>query len=234
MNGESSSHNRPYVARSPTTQTEFHPPYSPSTNGTSRPQFNNPYHPSTTTPVSMPASSHIPGPTSPTSFGASRPGSYQSDYQPAPRDKPVSNYYDPTSDSSERRPSEPARQIDSQMQTPKVRLSLFQATPSKLLETSSSNTINQNQEPYTYPRASAEPPKYYNGTYSSPVAATFPPRSPISHSHPQTRPISQSPRMAPVSPVVRPNGAAMGGSPIKQEVPVPGTVRKIHSLLLRV
>lgn len=34
-----------------------------------------------------------------------------------------------------------------------------------------------------YPQAPADKP-YYNGNYSSPVATTFPPRSPLSHPHP--------------------------------------------------
>jgi DNA helicase INO80 len=116
MNGASSSNTRPSPyqaqaqqapARSPT-QTDFHSPYSP-TNGSHppRPQFNNPYHPPTPAPLPMPAAAHITGPpASPRTLTA--PSAYQSDYQPVPRDKPTSNYYDPTSDSSERRPSESA------------------------------------------------------------------------------------------------------------------------------
>jgi hypothetical protein len=129
MNGESSSSTRPYIAQSPTTQTEFRPPYSPTTNGTSRSQFNNPYLPPTPAPLHMPASSHVPGPTSPMNLGAPSSGSYHTDYPPAPREKPVSNYYDPTSDSSERRPSETAGRVEPQIQTPQVRRLLIYAAP---------------------------------------------------------------------------------------------------------
>jgi hypothetical protein len=112
MNGASSSNTRPYHAPQPgpapsPTQTDFHSPYSPTNGSHPRPQFNNPYHPPTPAPLPMPTATHVPGPpASPRTLTA--PSAYQSDYQPAPRDKPTSNYYDPTSDSSERRPSESA------------------------------------------------------------------------------------------------------------------------------
>ncbi|KAF4632347.1 hypothetical protein G7Y89_g5782 [Cudoniella acicularis] len=200
----SSSNTRAYsIARSPT-QTDFHSGYSP-TNGTHPgPQFNN-YHPPTPAGLPMPVPSHIPGPpTSPMTLAAPQ---YHSDYQPAARDKPVSNYYDPTSDSSERRPSQGPAWSEGQVQTP------------------------QNREPYIYPQGSVEPPKYHNGAYTSPVSTTFPPRSPISHSHPQARPISQSPRMATIpSPTMRQNGVTMGAPIVKQEASVPASVRHINPL----
>lgn len=115
INGGPSSSNT--TRPSPTTaQTpDFHSPYSP--NGTHpRPQFTNPYHPPT--PATLSAS-HIPGPTSPRTLTTS---AYQADYQPAPRDKPTSNYYDPTSDSGDRQPSESAGAgwNEGQSQTPQV------------------------------------------------------------------------------------------------------------------
>ncbi|RDL40476.1 p-loop containing nucleoside triphosphate hydrolase [Venustampulla echinocandica] len=194
--------------------------FSP-TNGTHpRPQFaNNSYHPPTPAPapapaplqmpMSMPGASHIPGhPTSPMPLASTTPSAtYHNDYQPqaqtqpAARDKPVSNYYDPTSDSGERRPSEG----NVQAQTP------------------------QNRDPYTFPPPSADAPKYYNGSHTSPVSSTFPPPSPISHSHPQGRPVSQSPSAAAMaSPVARQNGVAMAGPSLKQEPAVPTTVRVSH------
>ncbi|TVY27764.1 putative DNA helicase [Lachnellula hyalina] len=193
----SSSNTRPYNI-SPT-QSDFRAPYSP-TNGTpSRSQFNTPYHPPTPTaaPLSM-TSPHIPGhPTSPMTLAA--PLSYHSDYQPPPRDKPVSNYYDPTSDSSERKATESTGWSEGQTQTP------------------------QSREPYPYPTTSVEPPKYpshQNGAFTSPITSNFPPRSPISHSHPQARTISQSPRLAPMaSPVVRHNGVSLGAT-VKNEAQV--------------
>ena len=118
MNGASSSNARPYNP----TQSDFHPPYSP-TNGTHpRPQFNNPYHPPTPAPLPMTTThnAHIPAPASPLAVTA--PLAYHSDYAPAPpRDKPTSNYYDPTSDSSERRPAENSGWSEGQAQTPQVR-----------------------------------------------------------------------------------------------------------------
>jgi DNA helicase INO80 len=121
INGASSSNARPYNARS-STQSEFHSPFSP-TNGTHpRPQFNNPHHPPTPAPLPMttPHNAHIPAPpASPITLTA--PSAYQSDYPPAPRDKPTSNYYDPTSDSSERRPAENSGWNEGQTQTPQVK-----------------------------------------------------------------------------------------------------------------
>ncbi len=101
MNGAGSSNTRPYDP-SPT-QTDL-PSFSPTH---PRPQFTDPYHPPTpatlpmTTPSRIPAS---PGPASRKSL--SGPSPYQNDYQPPPRDKPISNYYDPTSDSGERPPAD--------------------------------------------------------------------------------------------------------------------------------
>ncbi|CAG8980418.1 hypothetical protein HYALB_00003983 [Hymenoscyphus albidus] len=191
INGEGRP--RAYIAQSPT-QPDFRPAFSP-TNGNPRPQFNDPYHPPTPAALPIPTASHIPGPSSPLAV-ATPIGGYHN-YPSASRDKPVSNYYDPTSDSSERRPSESGRV---EAQTP------------------------QGRESYNYPQTSTDPPKYYNnGTYTSPVANTFSPRSPISHSHPYTRAISQSPRLAPMSPIARHNGATMGGPVIKQEAPAPVT-----------
>jgi hypothetical protein len=114
MNGTSSSSNtRPYNPLSPT-QADFHTPFSPTNGNHPRPAFSNSYHPPTPAALPMPTpASHIPGhPASPRTLTA--PSAYQSDYQPAPRDKPTSNYYDPTSDSSERRPSESAARSEGQ------------------------------------------------------------------------------------------------------------------------
>jgi hypothetical protein len=90
MNGASSNN-----ARSSPTQSAFHHPSS---------TFTNPYHhqpplpmPISTLPTAQP---HIPGPPeSPRTLPA-----YSSEYQPPSRDKPPGSYYDPTSDSGDRRP----------------------------------------------------------------------------------------------------------------------------------
>jgi DNA helicase INO80 len=117
-----------YSAPSPTqpgsnATTPYSPPKPPHH------QFNNPYPPPTPAPAG--AASHIPGPpaspralTTPSSYQIDRERARERDYQqPAPpRDKPTSNYYDPTSDSSERRPSESAAWKEGQTQTPQVRI----------------------------------------------------------------------------------------------------------------
>jgi chromatin-remodeling ATPase INO80 len=147
---------------------------------------------------------------------------YQNDYQP-PRDKPTSNYYDPTSDSSERRPAESSGWSEGRAQTPQVRNSMNGHTTGTFPFWPIANMMTQSREAYAYPSGSVEPSKYYNGTYTSPVAPTFPPQSPVSHSHPQPRrPSIQSPSMAAMaSPSLRHNGA--GGS-IKQEASVAPSV----------
>jgi hypothetical protein len=106
---------RPFDARSPS-QPDFHPPPPPPfspTNGHPRPQFNSPYHPPTPAPLPMPAPSHPP-------HGVTASQPYAGDYAPAPRDKPTSSYYDPTSDSGERRPAENASWHDTQARTAQV------------------------------------------------------------------------------------------------------------------
>lgn len=135
----SSANPRPFDARSPT-QSNLHPhppppPFSP-TNGHPRPQFNNPYHPPTPAPLPMPAPSHISGPPA-SPHGVTAPQPYASEYPSAPRDKPTSSYYDPTSDSGERRPSESnASWHDPQARTPQV------WTRSRPLERSLRSTAN--------------------------------------------------------------------------------------------
>ncbi|PQE32041.1 hypothetical protein CJF32_00001644 [Rutstroemia sp. NJR-2017a WRK4] len=202
MNGPSGS-NTTYDARSPAQQTQsqsdyrstFHPPPAIS-NGAhlspTRPQFNNPYHPPTPSPLPMPPRIPVQPPSSSSSTLVLGAPTYQSDYQ---REKPTGNYYDPTTDSSERRPSEPSWN-DREAKT------------------------SQNLDRYPYPQAQSTsastvdgPSKFYNNTYTSPVTAHFPPRSPISHAHPQGRvgSVTQSPRMATMgSPGGKQNGAAVG------------------------
>ncbi|PBP28624.1 putative DNA helicase ino-80 [Diplocarpon rosae] len=82
-------------------------------------------------------------------------------------------------------------------------------------------------EPYTYPTSVVEPPKYYNGAYTTPAAAApYPPRSPASHAHPRRSSLTQSPRMATMAspPHVRHNGVVViGGSPAAIPPPVATT-----------
>lgn len=105
------NNSRPFTATSPT-QSNFHSStYSP--NGAPlRAQYINPYNPTSPSPIPIPASSHILG---------SQASPYQSEYQPVPRDKPSSGYYDPTSDSIERRPSENTAWSEAQNTTSQVR-----------------------------------------------------------------------------------------------------------------
>lgn len=107
------SENRDSTApsRSPT-QSNLHS-YSPTNGAPPRTQYINPYHPPSPSPLPMPApASHITG---------SQASPYHSEYQPVPRDKPTSGYYDPTSDSIERRPSGSAAWSEGQNTTSQVR-----------------------------------------------------------------------------------------------------------------
>ncbi|QSZ30479.1 hypothetical protein DSL72_000033 [Monilinia vaccinii-corymbosi] len=174
----------------------LNPPSTPSAISTistgAHPQFNQ-YHPSTAIPQLIP--SHIPlQPTSTSNSMSLSTPTYQCD------PKPTSNYYDPTSDSSERRPTEPKWEA---------------------------KTSQQNRDSYPYqqtqpPQPSAELQlNHHSGSYRSPVNTHFPPRSPISHAHPQGRipSVTQSPRMPTMeSPVGRHNG--IGGAIVRQERPV--------------
>ncbi len=112
---------RPFNAPSPTQPSLHSSTYSPTNGAQPRTQYINPYHPPSPSPLPMTTpSSHISGAqASPRILTA--PSPYQSEYQPVPRDKPTSNYYDPTSDSSERRPSESAARSESQNTTSQVR-----------------------------------------------------------------------------------------------------------------
>ena len=227
--GATLNNSRPFDARSPT-QSDFHhpppppPPFSP-TNGHPRPQFNSPYHPPTPSPLPMPTPSHPPH-----SVTASQP--YAGDYASAPRDKPTSNYYDPTSDSGERRPVENASWQDAQARTPQVWSCPFHLLRRPCVK---SLTSSQSRESYHAYPAAVEPPKFYNGSYTSPVSSTFPPRSPISHAHPPRHSsISQSPSLPPMaSPVARTNGVAIGGAVVKQEPAPPPVVRTFPSSMER-
>ncbi|RFU25222.1 hypothetical protein B7463_g11112, partial [Scytalidium lignicola] len=207
-NGASSSSTSTTNTRAPPpsliTQPDYHSSFS--TNGAHppslpRPQFNSPYHPPTPAPLPMPSlGGHIPPPpVSPVTLAP--PSGYPSEYQSSPRDKPSTGYYDPTSDSGDR------RQVESGWN-----------------ERGSQTPQNQ----YTYPAAPSEPQNYYNGTYSSPGASNFPPRSPVSHSHPQPQvnSMQHSPAMAPAaSPVMQHNGVAVPAptSTVKAEPQPPAT-----------
>ncbi|KAL3419482.1 snf2 family helicase atpase [Phlyctema vagabunda] len=179
--------------------------FSPTNGNNNHPrsQFNNhPYHPPAPTAVPIPPASHLAGPPLPASpMNNGPPSAYPSDYQ-APRDRPSTAYYDPTTDSSsQRRPSESAAAAaawrDGQSQTP------------------------QSRDSYKYPASSVEPPRYYNGPYGSPVTASFPPppQSPVSHSHPpaQATALPHSPRTNAMSSPVRSNGTSVAAPVIATE-----------------
>lgn len=110
--GHVASHNSPYAARSPPraqSQNSYAttlPPYSPPNGLPRRPSVSNQYQP--TTPAQLPLPTNLHGATTqPSSLGtpSTGPTYLSTDYTPAPRDKPASNYYDPTSDSSAVKPS---------------------------------------------------------------------------------------------------------------------------------
>lgn len=128
-NGASSSssstaNSRPPPPPSHLPQPDFHPSFSP--NGAHqpslpRPQFNNPYHPPTPAPLPMPPLNRIP-PTPASPVTLAPPSTYPAEYQSSPRDKPSTAYYDPTSDSGDRRQVESGWN-DRGSQTPKVSIS---------------------------------------------------------------------------------------------------------------
>lgn len=106
------SHNSPYGARSPpgaqdqSSYTTPIQPYSPPNGLPRRPSLGNQYHPSTPAQLPLPANLHsATSQASPLGPPSTAPIYQSSDYTLAPRDKPASNYYDPTSDSSAVKPS---------------------------------------------------------------------------------------------------------------------------------
>ncbi|CCD54345.1 similar to SNF2 family helicase/ATPase (Ino80) [Botrytis cinerea T4] len=187
-------------------QTEIRSILNPSTfSPGAHPQFNQYHQPTAAPQLVQPA--HTPlQPASASALGLSPPlyqkerdSTYQRDQ------KPPSNYYDPTSDSSERRPT--------------VTESLWSDREAKTSQNRESYPYNQNQPPESSANGSLN---QYNGGYTSPVNSHFPPRSPISHAHPQGRvppPVTQSPRLTTMeSPVSRHNG--VGGGPVQHDRPV--------------
>jgi hypothetical protein len=141
----------PRSARSPK-PSDFPQPFSPTKAAHPRPQFNNQYHPPTPAPLPLPtsqigatsastSSAHVAQQPPLSPLAATTP-SYASELDSAPRDKPMSNYYDPTSDSSERKPALAEASSASASatawnngyaQTPQVRpLSSSQAPPVRL------------------------------------------------------------------------------------------------------
>ena len=110
--GHVASHNSPYAARSPpgarshSSYTTPIQPYSPPNGLPRRPSFSNQYQPSAPAQLPLPANLHgATSQASPLGPPSTAPIYQSSDYTPAPRDKPASNYYDPTSDSSAVKPS---------------------------------------------------------------------------------------------------------------------------------
>lgn len=101
-----------YAGQSPT-QTAYNGPssYSPTKSLPRRPSFTKQYHPPTPSQLPPPPGSgsihRAPSEASP--LGSTSTPYQSSEYHSAPRDKPTSNYYDPTSDSGEPRPADPAR-----------------------------------------------------------------------------------------------------------------------------
>src|SRR5271169_3332578 len=127
------------AARSPTSPTQRIFP-RPTT-------FSSQYHPPP--PTSLP----LPGP----AYIDRTPASQ---FPSAPRD----SYYDPTTDSSSRRPAETASWHNGHAQTPQVGLDYLQTKSSTAADVSM-----KNREVYNYPPASNESTKFFNGTYTSPV-----------------------------------------------------------------
>ncbi|ROV88006.1 hypothetical protein VSDG_09171 [Cytospora chrysosperma] len=247
-----------FALRSPT-QSDFHPPNgphfpgsssaSPSTapnnasnntnttttaaaNGTgtgtasvsgTRSLLHNPFLTSTTAPPSLPPppivpSAIAPPPRSPLHAPPVFYPQDMRDHRQSPREKTAGSFYDPTTDTTttntERKASDTA---PSWHNPPHV---------------SSSKPRDSLTRDYDYPsQPPVDHPPYYNGNYTSPVAANFPPRSPISHPHPAAGSISPSsgPRTM-ASPSVRQSIAsaatASNSTPAPQHSPSGASVLK--------
>ncbi|KFY75517.1 hypothetical protein V499_04516 [Pseudogymnoascus sp. VKM F-103] len=194
-----------YAGQSPT-QAAYNGPssYSPTKSLPRRPSFTKQYHPPTPSqlPPPPPGSAHrAPSEASP--LVATQTPYQSSEYHSAPRDKPTSNYYDPTSDSGEPRPGDPTRH-NGQNPAPQ-----------------------NNRDSYTWSQTGTESRNYRNGAFTSPVNATFPgPQSPVtSHSHPASRlgSTAQSPRVtaAMETPVARQNNGVAAGLPAEPTMASP-------------
>lgn len=177
--------NSPYAARSPpgaqsqSSYTTPIQPYSPPNGLTRRPSFSNQYQPSTPAQLPLPANLHgATSQTSPLGPPSTAPIYQSSDYTPAPRDKPASNYYDPTSDSSAVKPN--GQNNEAHQVGP---LTLQGMKPNFFVNPLTD--IEQNREPYNSYSASGESNGYVNGAYSPANANVGGQHSPTSsHSHP--------------------------------------------------
>jgi hypothetical protein len=207
-----------YAGPSPT-QALYNGPssYSPTKSLPRRPSFSKQYHPST--PVQLPPPGSIHRAPSEASPLISTPAPYQnSEYHSAPRDKPTGNYYDPTSDSSEARPADPARHNGHNL-TLQVR-SLTQGTINVISQLTCAHQQN-NRDSFGWSQSGGESRNYRNGAFTSPVNASFPaPQSPVtSHSHPPSRlgSTAQSPRVAAAmeTPIARQNNGVGAVLPVE-------------------
>ncbi|KXX77613.1 putative DNA helicase ino80 [Madurella mycetomatis] len=100
-----------------------------------------------------------------------------------------SGFYDPTSDTRERE---------------------RRASDTGSWRNATQNSTPKARDSYTYSQPSSE---YYNGSYASPAASSFPPRSPVSHPHP-------APAMGSISPSSRSRNIP---SPSLRHVPIPSS-----------
>ena len=99
-----------YAGQSPT-QAVYNGPssYSPTKSLPRRPSFNKQYHSPTPSQLPPPPESTHRAPSEASPLISTQTPYQSSEYHSAPRDKPTSNYYDPTSDSGEPRPADPTR-----------------------------------------------------------------------------------------------------------------------------
>ncbi|KAK7731514.1 putative DNA helicase ino80 [Cytospora paraplurivora] len=133
------------------------------------------------------------------------------DHRQSPREKTAGSFYDITTDTTTTNSGR--------------RLSDTASSWHNTAHISSAKPRDSLTRDYDYPsQPPVDHPPYYNGSYTSPVAASFPPRSPISHPLPAAGSISPPSRAhAMASPSVRHSiisaGTASNGTPAPQHSP---------------
>ncbi|KAL1860284.1 putative DNA helicase ino80 [Diaporthe australafricana] len=194
---------------------------STSTNGAgsgTRSLLHNPFLTSSAAPPSLPPPVHPSSIAPPRSPLHAPPVFYPQDmrdHRDSAREKTAGSFYDPTTDTT--------------TTTSERRVSDTGSAWHNATQASSSSSASKPRDPltrdYDYPpQPSVDRFPYYKGSYTSPVATTFPPRSPISHSHPAAGSISPPARAHTMaSPgVLQPAlsaGTTSNGTPVVQHSP---------------
>ncbi|KAG6357167.1 hypothetical protein INS49_015044 [Diaporthe citri] len=200
---------------------------STSTNGTgsgTRSLLHNPFLTSSAAPPSLPPPVHPSSIAPPRSPLHAPPVFYphdMRDHRDSPREKTAGSFYDPTTDTT--------------TSTSDRRVSDSGSAWHNATQASSASSASKPRDPlnrdYDYPpQPSVDRSPYYKGSYTSPVAATFPPRSPVSHSHPAAGSISPpAGARAMASPNVLQSALSAGttsnGNPVQHSPPAPSVLQ---------